>query len=132
MEDYQLQMTINSLLCVFGQTPKEEHIFLWKLRIFQMSHLEKSFYMEITLSTISVQWVLDYESTAREIFCWPVHWWWVLRKFWTPNVILTLLAQHTSDTTEEWIPMLVLGGKGRRWDANSKEEVTLVNSNSGL
>lgn len=27
MENYQLQMTVNNL-SIFGQTPKEEHVFL--------------------------------------------------------------------------------------------------------
>lgn len=39
-----------------------------KKKLLQMSHLEKPFLMEITLSTISAQWVVDYELTPIESF----------------------------------------------------------------
>lgn len=94
-----------------------KYVFLWNLKkLFQMSHLEKIIFMEITLSTISVQWIIDWVDCERSLLTFPVMM--CTQEFWTPNIILTPLA-----TSYQWHKRTVDHNAGFRVECKIQREI---------
>lgn len=120
-------MTINNLFYNSGQTLKEiEYVFLWNLKnYFKCLILKNHFYGDYFKHNFCSMNHRLWVDCERTLLTFPVMM--CTQEFWTPNIILTPLAHHSSDTREQWVTMLVLG-----WNAKSKEKLSLINSTSGL